>query len=180
MPRRRKNDTTPLLEDNSVTAHHEASDLRGDWLNIAVLFFLYLLQGIPLGLAAAVPMLLQNRGISYKQQAEFSFAYWPFSLKLLWAPIVDSLYVSKFGRRKSWLIPTQYLIGVSMLILSMHVSRWIGTEAEQPNVFILTLLFFLINFMAATQDIAVDGWALTMVSHLIGKKFFFNIIFLMF
>ena len=25
--------------------------------------------------------------VSYKQQAEFSFAYWPFSVKLLWAPI---------------------------------------------------------------------------------------------
>lgn len=47
---------------------HEASDLRGDRGNIAILFFLYLLQGIPLGLTAAIPMLLQNRGASYKQQ----------------------------------------------------------------------------------------------------------------
>lgn len=166
MVKRRKDDAKPLIvaeDSKSGDRHMETSDLRGDWLNISVLFFLYLLQGIPLGLAAAIPMLLQNRGISYTQQAEFSFAYWPFSLKLLWAPIVDSLYVNRFGRRKSWLIPTQYLIGVSMLILSMHVSRWIGTEADEPNVFILTVLFFLINFMAATQDIAVDGWALTML-----------------
>lgn len=48
--------------------HHEQSDLRGDRSNIAILFFLYLLQGIPLGLTAAIPMLLQNRGASYKQQ----------------------------------------------------------------------------------------------------------------
>lgn len=47
---------------------HEPSDLRGDWGNIAILFFLYLLQGIPIGLSAAIPMLLQNRGASYKQQ----------------------------------------------------------------------------------------------------------------
>lgn len=47
---------------------HEPSDLRGDRGNIAILFFLYLLQGIPLGLTAAIPMLLQNRGASYKQQ----------------------------------------------------------------------------------------------------------------
>lgn len=59
--------------------HHEKSDLTGDYGNIAILFFLYLLQGIPLGVGQAVPMLLQNRGASYKQQAEFSFAYWPFS-----------------------------------------------------------------------------------------------------
>lgn len=29
--------------------NHEASDLTGDYGNIAILFFLYLLQGIPLG-----------------------------------------------------------------------------------------------------------------------------------
>lgn len=58
---------------------HEKSDITGDVGNIAILFFLYLLQGIPLGVGQAIPMLLQNRGASYKQQAEFSFAYWPFS-----------------------------------------------------------------------------------------------------
>lgn len=52
---------------------HEASDLRGDRGNIAILFFLYLLQGIPLGLTAAIPMLLQNRGASYKQQVRSVF-----------------------------------------------------------------------------------------------------------
>lgn len=51
---------------------HEQSDLRGDRSNIAILFFLYLLQGIPLGLTAAIPMLLQNRGASYKQQVSGS------------------------------------------------------------------------------------------------------------
>lgn len=71
-------------------AEHQKPDIRGDRRNIAILLFLYVLQGIPIGLIAAIPMLLQNRGASYKQQAEFSFAYWPFSLKLLWAPIVDS------------------------------------------------------------------------------------------
>ena len=65
------------------------------------------LQGIPLGLAAAIPLILTNRHVSYKQQAEFSFAYWPFSIKLLWAPIVDSCYLPSFGRRKTWLVPVQ-------------------------------------------------------------------------
>ena len=85
----------------------------GDGQNIAVLLFLYVLQGIPLGLAAAVPLILTNKHVSYKQQAEFSFAYWPFSVKLLWAPIVDSIFIKKFGRRKTWLVPVQYFIGKS-------------------------------------------------------------------
>lgn len=50
----------------SESAHR--SSLYGDRANIALLFFLYLLQGIPLGLSAAVPMILQNRKVSYKQQ----------------------------------------------------------------------------------------------------------------
>ncbi|CAO1416279.1 unnamed protein product [Diamesa tonsa] len=144
--------------------HEEQSNLSGDYGNIAILFFLYLLQGIPIGLTAAIPMLLQNRGASYKEQAEFSFAHWPFSIKLLWAPIVDSIYVSRFGRRKSWMVPTQYLIGIFMLILSQFVNTWLGNGHDKlPRVPVITLIFFSLNFLAATQDIAVDGWALTML-----------------
>ncbi|XP_018573648.1 acetyl-coenzyme A transporter 1 [Anoplophora glabripennis] len=139
------------------------SNIRGDEKNILLLFFLYTLQGIPLGLTAAIPMILQNRGVSYKQQAEFSFVSWPFSLKLLWAPLVDAIFSMRIGRRKTWLIPTQYLIGAFMLLLSGHVTQWLGNEGTGPNIEILTLLFFCLNFLAATQDIAVDGWALTML-----------------
>lgn len=57
------------LLTNQHEEHHEPGDLRGDYGNIAILFFLYLLQGIPLGIGQAVPMLLQNRGASYKEQA---------------------------------------------------------------------------------------------------------------
>lgn len=50
-----------------------------------------------------------------------------------------------------------------MLILSSHINQWLGSEHALPNIEILTVLFFLLNFLAATQDIAVDGWALTML-----------------
>lgn len=153
----------PLLGDGHHSFDEEKSDIRCDRANIALLFFLYLLQGIPIGLTSAIPMLLQNRGASYKQQAEFSFATWPFSLKLLWAPIVDSLFWAKFGRRKSWLVPIQYLIGLFMLVLSVQVNQWLGGDGNDPSVPWLTAIFFSLNFLAATQDIAVDGWALTML-----------------
>ena len=89
-----------------------------DRRNIALLVFLYVLQGIPLGLAGAMPLLLQTRKVTYKDHAMFSLVFWPFSMKLLWAPIVDTAYFSRFGRRKSWLVPVQYLIGIFLLILS--------------------------------------------------------------
>ncbi|XP_002731163.2 acetyl-coenzyme A transporter 1-like [Saccoglossus kowalevskii] len=143
-----------------------ATNIDGDKLNIAVLLFLYILQGIPLGLAGSIPLVLQGRNVGYKQQAMFSFVYWPFSVKLLWAPIVDAVYSTKFGRRKTWLVPTQYLIGFFMIFLSQHVGELLGDGQEGfvPDVFMLTVIFFMLNFLAATQDIAVDGWALTMLS----------------
>jgi PAT family acetyl-CoA transporter-like MFS transporter 1 len=88
-----------------------------DRASIAILLFLYVLQGIPLGLAGSIPLLLAKK-VGYKQQAMFSFVYWPYSVKLLWAPIVDAAYFSKIGRRKTWLVPVQYLIGIFMLVLS--------------------------------------------------------------
>lgn len=153
------------VEDGSgeIVDHHEHGDIRGDERNIIILFFLYLLQGIPLGLSAAIPMLLQNRNVSYRQQAEFSLVNWPFSLKLLWAPIVDSVYLRQFGRRKTWLVPIQYLMGLFMLFLSGHVDKWLGTDEENLNIGFLTCIFFSLNVLAATQDIVVDGWALTML-----------------
>lgn len=73
--------------------------IRGELGNISLLLFLYVLQGIPLGLAGSIPLILQSKNVSYKDQAFFSFVFWPFSLKLLWAPLVDALYLTRFGRR---------------------------------------------------------------------------------
>ncbi|XP_065173395.1 acetyl-coenzyme A transporter 1 [Atheta coriaria] len=163
--RKKKMDQAALIVENGDSNYGVAQkgSLKGDRTNIALLFFLYTLQGIPLGLSAAIPMILQNRGVSYKQQAEFSFVNWPFSLKLLWAPIVDSMYSTRIGRRKTWMVPSQYMLGAFMLLLSVHVNTWLGDSGQEPNIGILTILFFSLNFLAATQDIAVDGWALTML-----------------
>ena len=144
-------------------------ELKDDFGSILLLLFLYLLQGVPLGLIAAIPLILQSKEITYAQQAVFSFAYWPFSMKLLWAPIVDSIYFRRLGRRKSWMVPCQYLIGLFLLLISYHVEEIMGAEYRTgsktpPNVFLLMCIFLPLNFLAATQDIAVDGWALTMLS----------------
>lgn len=139
--------------------------IRGEMGNVSLLLFLYILQGIPLGLAGSIPLIMQGKNVSYKDQAYFSFVFWPFSLKLLWAPLVDSLYVRQFGRRKSWLVPTQYVLGLFMLGLSFTVDSLLETDGPNgPDVITLTFVFFMLSFLAATQDIAVDGWALTMLS----------------
>lgn len=58
---------------------HEKANLSGDYGNVAILFLLYLLQGIPLGITFSIPILLQKLGVSYKEQAAFSFAFYPFT-----------------------------------------------------------------------------------------------------
>ncbi|GAB5037645.1 acetyl-coenzyme a [Nannochloropsis oceanica] len=137
----------------------------GDPGSIALLLVLYTLQGIPMGLSASVPFLLTER-VSYKQQALFSLASLPFSFKLLWAPVVDSTSFWGLGRRKAWLLPVQFLCGMLMLLASPLVGRWVGEGGPQetPDVPLLTAYFFVLYALMATQDIAVDGWALTMLS----------------
>lgn len=97
----------PEEETDSLIRGSESEDggsrvqplTRGEVWNVLLLLFLYVLQGIPLGLAGSIPLILQSKNVSYKDQAFFSFVFWPFSLKLLWAPLVDALYFSRFGRR---------------------------------------------------------------------------------
>lgn len=159
-------DKEALLWDTSISGcSKRPRGYRAELSSILLLLFLYVLQGIPLGLAGSIPLILQSRNISYTDQAFFSLVFWPFSLKLLWAPLVDAVYFRSFGRRKSWLVPTQYVLGLFMLYLSTQVDRWLGSgDGRSPDVVALTATFFLFEFLAATQDIAVDGWALTMLS----------------
>ncbi|KFH06521.1 putative Acetyl-coenzyme A transporter [Toxoplasma gondii MAS] len=141
--------------------------LGRDGPSIALLFLLYTLQGIPMGLSGSVPFLLSGK-ISYKQQSLLSLVSLPFSLKLLWAPLVDALHSPRIGRRRSWLLPVQFLAGTLMIWggASSRVLAWIGDGPDQsePDVESLTLFFGVLYFLMATQDIAVDGWALTMLS----------------
>jgi PAT family acetyl-CoA transporter-like MFS transporter 1 len=134
--------------------------------SLLLLLVLYTLQGIPMGLAGSIPYILAEKGTSYAEQAQFSFVSWPFSLKLLWAPIVDSIYSESFGRRKTWLVPAQFAIAFIMLVGGQHADALLaeGDESQPADVPMLTVLFFSLFFLAATQDIAVDGWALTMLA----------------
>ena len=111
-------ETDEVDRASSENASKEKGIVQDDRKSIALLLLLYVLQGIPLGLTGSIPLILQTRHVAYKDQAVFSFAFWPFSVKLLWAPIVDSVFSKSVGRRKSWLIPTQYLIGFFIIMLS--------------------------------------------------------------
>jgi len=143
----------------------EPSNLQGDYHNVALLLVLYTLQGIPMGFSAAVPLILKERGATFSDIALFSVCSLPFSAKLFWAPIVDSVYSEKVGRRKTWLLPTQLLIGAMMLYVAARMPVWLGEGEGHGKLQIVNLTFcYLVLYVCcATQDIAVDGWALTML-----------------
>lgn len=61
--------------------------------------------------------------------------------------------------------------GFFLLFLGMNINNWL-VLTEDPSTTFLTLMFFCLNFLAATQDIAVDGWALTMLRKLVPIIFF--------
>lgn len=128
----------------------------------AVLVILYLLQGIPVGLAfGSIPFILKSQ-LSYSQVGIFTLAAYPYSLKLLWSPIVDAFYVPKIGRRKSWIIPIQAISGVTLIYLGSIMDELLQDPIRHLTT--ITLVFFMLIFFCATQDIAVDGWALTCLS----------------
>lgn len=137
-----------------------------DKRNFLLLCILYFLQGIPLGLSSgSVPFLLKNY-LSYGQIGIFSLAIYPYSLKLLWSPIVDAVWSRKFGRRKSWILPIQTIAGVSMIYLGSRIDAMMAKAGENDGagVWGFTGWWFLLVFLCATQDIAVDGWAISLLS----------------
>ena len=58
------------------------TNLGGDKLHVLLLFFLYFLQGIPIGLDLAIPLILSRRNVPYSEQAVFSISTYPFSMKV--------------------------------------------------------------------------------------------------
>ena len=130
-----------------------------DRRNFLLLVLLYFLQGIPMGLAGgSVPFLLKSH-LSYGQIGVYSLASYPYSLKLLWSPIVDAVWSSRVGRRKSWILPIQTLSGLGMIWLGSGAQKMMEQAGENngAGVWGFTGWWFGLVFMCATQDIAVDG-----------------------
>lgn len=139
---------------------------KQDYPRFFLLILLYFIQGIPIGLAfGSVPFLLKSNNLSYSQVGLFSLATYPYSLKLIWSPIVDSCYNATIGKRRSWIIPIQCISGFSLIFLGFRIDNWISdNNLILQNLSLLSFCFFFLILLCATQDIAVDGWALTILS----------------
>lgn len=58
--------------------------------------------------------------------------------------------------RKSWLVPTQYLLGLFLIYLSLTVNSLLQSEGG-PQIVPLTAVFFMLAFLAATQVATVTN-----------------------
>ena len=98
---------------------------RADQANTVLLVALYTLQGVPLGLGFGTLPFILRAHMSYSALGTFALCTFPFSLKLLWSPLVDSRFWHVFGRRKSWIVPSQVCLAAALLFASLLVDETI-------------------------------------------------------
>ena len=119
---------------------------------LTLLSLLYVVEGLPFGFqATALGVLLRDRGVSLAGIGLAGLLAVPWSLKALWAPLVDRHGSARFGRRRSWIVPMQALLACALM----------GAGMLDPETELVPLLCAVLgmNFVAATMDIAVDGLA---------------------
>ncbi|MEO8520699.1 MAG: MFS transporter [Acidobacteriota bacterium] len=118
---------------------------------------LYFSEGAPIGfLWWALPTRLRAAGVDVGAiTALLGALVLPWALKFLGAPFIDILRTPRWGLR-SWIAACQILMGLFLL-----ATVWLDWRTEYVAVAALLLLHAI---SAATQDVAVDAYALSIVS----------------
>ncbi len=120
---------------------------------LALLGSLYFAQGLPFGFFyQALPVLMRERDYSLVTIGLSSLLAAPWGLKFLWAPLIDRFGHEGFGRRRSFIIPLQLASVVLLLAIAAY-----GTDRDMGAVLVFV---FVVNLLAATQDVATDGLAI--------------------
>ena len=115
-----------------------------------------------LGFSAGLPIMLVfstlsvwlvKAGIERSTVTLFSWAGFAYTFKFLWSPIVDKFQIpvlKKIGHRKSWLLISQVLIFISIILASF--------SNPQNSLKLMALAIVSIAFFSATQDIVIDAF----------------------
>ena len=120
--------------------------LRTKLLWIAAFYFA---SGFPFGVVNnLVPIYFRDSGAALGDIGRvIGLAGYAWTLKFLWAPLVD-----RFSTRKAWIVATQALLGVSIVLLALVDPRAAGV--------LLVALLVAIAALSATQDITLDAYAI--------------------
>jgi PAT family beta-lactamase induction signal transducer AmpG len=129
--------------------------LNHRWGRILVLGMLYLVQGLPFGFQVhALPVYLREQGVGLEAIGYSTALALPWALKFLWAPFVERFGGGR-GSRYRWIAPVQLLMVLGFL--------WASQISPDEQLQTLMVLLLMLNGLAATQDIAVDGLAVDLL-----------------
>jgi PAT family beta-lactamase induction signal transducer AmpG len=117
---------------------------------------------LALGFSSGLPFLLTGATLGYWLRDEgtsltaIGFISWvglAYSLKFLWAPVIDRVlppFVGGLGHRRSWMLVAQILVGIGLFA----ISAW----GPQRGLATLGAFALVVAFASATQDIVIDAW----------------------
>src|SRR5690348_13051240 len=122
---------------------------------VLIVMFLGFSSGLPLALSGSTLQIwMREAGVELRTIGLFALIGTPYTLKFLWAPLVDALHVPlftrAFGRRRGWLLFSQLLLIVAILLLAL-------TDPARSPLFV-ALGALLVATMSSTQDIVVDAF----------------------
>lgn len=110
-------------------------------------------------IASTLKAMLVEKGFGLEAIGFFSLVTLPYTLKLLFAPIIDSCAVpyltKKIGQRRSWLVLTQIMLVISIFLL--------GMAGASGSVTIIACCALLVGFASASQDIVIDGYRIELI-----------------
>lgn len=112
-----------------------------------------------LGFSSGLPLWLTSRtlqawmtveGVDLTTIGLFSLVALPYSLKFLWAPVMDRYVPPLFGRRRGWLLITQVALFLAIAAMSLH--------DPSRGLQMLAINAIFIAFFSASQDIVFDAY----------------------
>ncbi|MFN3624665.1 MAG: AmpG family muropeptide MFS transporter [Hyphomicrobium sp.] len=123
--------------------------------SVLVIMLLGFSSGLPLALSGeTLRVWMADRGVDLGTIGLLALATTPYTLKFLWAPMVDAWRVpflqERFGRRRAWLIASQLVLMAAILFL--------GTRDPIASPWMIGLGALIVAFASATQDIIVDAY----------------------
>lgn len=122
---------------------------------ILSVFLLGFSSGLPFFLTlATLHVRMSEAGSSKTLIGLFVLLTLPYSLKFIWAPVLDSIKLpilgDFFGHRKSWMISSQVLLIFALLNL--------GAADPSTEIARVALWTLIVSFLSATQDIVVEAY----------------------
>ncbi|MDE1889441.1 MAG: AmpG family muropeptide MFS transporter [Planctomycetota bacterium] len=122
-----------------------------------VTFFLGISSGIPLLVTGStLQAWMTDEKVNLAVIGMFSLVGLPYTVKFLWAPVLDRYVPPFLGRRRGWMLISQIL--VMLAIGAFYLVR----PAESP--LIVAFLAVLVSFFSASQDVVIDAYRRELLS----------------